>query len=725
MTVEAALLDAITDLVGRRNLSQREFQDWMAGSATGGPGGDGRYPLTDSTGYERLVPSPAAVGQLMAAGIGKSVRTPQQHMGPYATISNAVQAGDGTWSGNNAAPAINAAIQWCSDQGGGTVFIPAGKYLIASAGNVISGETRVRGILRMKRGVKIRSDGAELILSGGRHNPPSMFFHHYLEDDNVDNVLIEGLTIDNNMSKQTWDLGDASGGPSDSDFQYQHGIEWLDGDNVEIARNVIKNTRGSGVAAGNVFVSAMDVDTSFRVNIHHNEFFNCYREAAIIPWACGGSFDHNHVHGDGYLVAAVDLERHTAKERIEAFHVHHNLFDFRDGYGPIERRKLVRMRRAVSMAFFYAGYPDNQDDGHFGKLIVDHNIIYQGQIDHWGPTDVIIDHNIIVIENEDLVVYDEHGVPKEEYGAPMKVRYVSEEGIKAYNHQGISALQGPIVDHNIVISTMKKSGIWCFNYRDCQLTGNKVKRTAAAGILMDYCGGTVSGNMMEDVGTPMIKSPGIAIKGSQDAILATGNMAVDTRNYDDPTLGDLRGTTYAVEVIAAVDKPLLVTNNIGRNLLEVGESFKPFPGQENVAAWANTNGDSVLRSNGDIVVGSGTSRARLKLDGSAGEEKAIHFMKDGEIEAMMGLYGADGDFALFYMLNATTFGGNWMTGDRQTGDVTMNSGRFTINGTWQKPMYFAGAVRLWCDPATGIFYRSYNDPTGPTDGFVMNGSPAW
>lgn len=56
-------------LLGRRNVQQQQINDWMAGSATGGPKGDGYYPLTDGSGYTRMVPSPAkAVGMSAMRG---------------------------------------------------------------------------------------------------------------------------------------------------------------------------------------------------------------------------------------------------------------------------------------------------------------------------------------------------------------------------------------------------------------------------------------------------------------------------------------------------------------------------------------------------------------------------------------------------------------------------------------------------------------------------------
>ena len=60
----AALLDGVTALLGRRDLTQVEFENWKAGSANGGPNGDGNFPMTDSTGFVRLVPSPAKIAKM-------------------------------------------------------------------------------------------------------------------------------------------------------------------------------------------------------------------------------------------------------------------------------------------------------------------------------------------------------------------------------------------------------------------------------------------------------------------------------------------------------------------------------------------------------------------------------------------------------------------------------------------------------------------------------------
>lgn len=64
MASQAELLERVSALLGRRDLSQVEFANWIAGTADGGPNGDGRYPLSDSTGFIRMLPSPAKVVEL-------------------------------------------------------------------------------------------------------------------------------------------------------------------------------------------------------------------------------------------------------------------------------------------------------------------------------------------------------------------------------------------------------------------------------------------------------------------------------------------------------------------------------------------------------------------------------------------------------------------------------------------------------------------------------------
>jgi hypothetical protein len=61
MATSSELLGKVEDLIGRRNDTQIEFSDWVGGGPVGGPNGNGLYPMTDSSGHTRMVPSPAAI----------------------------------------------------------------------------------------------------------------------------------------------------------------------------------------------------------------------------------------------------------------------------------------------------------------------------------------------------------------------------------------------------------------------------------------------------------------------------------------------------------------------------------------------------------------------------------------------------------------------------------------------------------------------------------------
>ncbi|MEH3098882.1 hypothetical protein [Sphingomonas adhaesiva] len=68
LTQVNALIPRIDTMLGKRELREAETVDWWAGTPTGGPQGDGRYPLTANDGTVRLVPSPSAIAALAGSG---------------------------------------------------------------------------------------------------------------------------------------------------------------------------------------------------------------------------------------------------------------------------------------------------------------------------------------------------------------------------------------------------------------------------------------------------------------------------------------------------------------------------------------------------------------------------------------------------------------------------------------------------------------------------------
>lgn len=65
MTTPAQLAAQIVDLMTRWNSQQDQLDDWLTGAPTGGPNGDGRYPLTNASGVTGLFLSlPAVIAQV-------------------------------------------------------------------------------------------------------------------------------------------------------------------------------------------------------------------------------------------------------------------------------------------------------------------------------------------------------------------------------------------------------------------------------------------------------------------------------------------------------------------------------------------------------------------------------------------------------------------------------------------------------------------------------------
>lgn len=55
------LTNKIATLLQAKQTADNQFRDWLGGAPNGGPNGDGSYPLTDSSGFTRLVPTPALI----------------------------------------------------------------------------------------------------------------------------------------------------------------------------------------------------------------------------------------------------------------------------------------------------------------------------------------------------------------------------------------------------------------------------------------------------------------------------------------------------------------------------------------------------------------------------------------------------------------------------------------------------------------------------------------
>lgn len=73
MSTNAQLTQQINNLLTSWNEREAQFRAWLAGTPTGGPNGDGRYPLSDASGVTQLVDCPAKLADTVGGPAGLSV----------------------------------------------------------------------------------------------------------------------------------------------------------------------------------------------------------------------------------------------------------------------------------------------------------------------------------------------------------------------------------------------------------------------------------------------------------------------------------------------------------------------------------------------------------------------------------------------------------------------------------------------------------------------------
>lgn len=93
------LMKKIDELLEERSSSLTQFTNWAAGSANGGPNGDGKYPLTNRVGVVELVYSPAKMQTMAGIDQSEAIQVLQDQMNvtnallsDYSEIKAAVEA---------------------------------------------------------------------------------------------------------------------------------------------------------------------------------------------------------------------------------------------------------------------------------------------------------------------------------------------------------------------------------------------------------------------------------------------------------------------------------------------------------------------------------------------------------------------------------------------------------------------------------------------------------
>ncbi|MDB5110849.1 MAG: hypothetical protein JWR67_1963 [Mucilaginibacter sp.] len=438
--------------------------------------------------------------------------------------------------------AIKSAIIYAKANGLHTVYFPAGTYSIQQLGIK-------PGIIPLLNGVGLQGVSSKLThikLSGNRYNPNSIFYQAWWDEPSVSDVVIQGIDFDGNLSNQKFDRS----------YEFCHALSINNGKNIEIKNCKFESFRGDGCLFGDTFLSSLNLRITSNVSVHDNEFYDIYREGAMFCCTIGASFYNNYLHGNGFFVGGVDIERHSAKETVLNVSVYNNTFDFRDGYGPVERKgPIVKYRRAVTMGFFYAGYPNGTADGLSGGHKIYGNKIYQGQIDCWGHTNVSVTNNSFTNTFEDI----------------KGVGWLSGPAINFSDPGTTKGLANVTVSNNTINSAMPSNGMLFYNYTNITAKANVITGTKSDGINIYNASGIFDSNIIQNIGAASNKVSGIVINGNCSGLIVSNNKITDT-NW-----GNNRGINYAIAIQSKNNGivPPVIQFNTGVNLIKgvVSEFF--------------------------------------------------------------------------------------------------------------------------------------------------------
>ncbi|MDB5010822.1 MAG: hypothetical protein JWQ06_1611 [Mucilaginibacter sp.] len=409
--------------------------------------------------------------------------------------------------------AIIKAMAYAKANNIASIYFPDGTYLIGGAGNTC-------GVIPLVNGVSMTGNSpatCHLHLSGGRYNPTSIFYQAWWNDPTISNIVVQGMDLDGMGFAQTFA----------SSYEFSHGLSINNGQNIEIKNCKFQNFRGDGLLFGDTFESSLNLRITYNVNIHDNEFFNIYREATMFCCTNGGSFYNNNVHGNGYYVGGVDIERHSVNETVTNISVYNNLFNFTDGYGPVERGgPIVRYRRAVTIAFFYGGYANGVVDGRSGSHKIYNNAIYQGQIDCWGHINVSINNNSFTNTYENIA----------------GVNWLTASAINIADPSTTTGLKNIDVKNNNINSTMGGNGIAFNHYSNVGAHANTITGTQGDGISILNTTGVIDSNTISNVGLTTKRASGIVVNGNTPGLYVAYNKVTDTQS------GTNRTVNYAVQI---------------------------------------------------------------------------------------------------------------------------------------------------------------------------------
>ncbi len=588
-----------------------------------------------------------------------------------------------------------------------------------------------RGVIEMKSGVSLIGKGATIKLSGGRTDPGGLFYWPFWEGDPLEDVTISGLDLDGNLSAQS--VGPYPQYTGDGDvWQHGHAIATGYGINLRVSHCTIHGWRGNGIS----FFTDENGDPSLvsqgklsrGLRVHDCTFYDNFAQDIGGNGADIFIYRNRFVDGDhpSRWVAAVDLEIGVADTQLSSAHVLNNLFDFREGWSVPERTlqhfdtdsedaedARTHLRRAVSIGFFFDGWPDATYDELLRDVRVCDNVVYQGTIDCYNFANVEISRNHVYNSFEDVTLHT------------LQPDHAIRVGPGAGGND-VTGLRNARVRDNIIESDLAGYGIYFSVFDAVSVGGNVVKFSRKGGLRLESSSGIVDPNIFIDTGsvrTPEELDPeeefgdpslscGIVIFGGQSNPLTIARQTfIDTRqpvDEEDLTEPGMRYGIYAnidADPVTVIDMPVCQglidgpLNDINGNAVWAG-----FVGSAwHTDAAVQTGTLTVL---GDATVGKTTGDTTLTIRGGVGSNRKLHFSDTGGIEYQIAQL-ASGALALM----------NFSGGSFQRTDIEIGTtGKVMFQGVFGAPILLDTA-RLWSN--AGVIYTNTADPANAGDGTIL------
>ncbi len=422
-----------------------------------------------------------------------------------------------------------------------------------------------RGVIRLYSNLHFSGEGAKFLLSGGRREPGGLFYHPFWEDKAAaQNVSFVGIDIDGNIQNQH--ITPSRAGIVDGDqWQHGHGVLCLRARNWYFERCTVHGFRGAGINLDGVGIKILHC--TFYDNFSHD--------------IGGGQNDAEIAYNtfkdgvaDSRWVAALDIEKLEAHVPIINVRIHHNVFDFRQGYAPPERTPKfasdskealaarTHYRRAVTFSFFYEGFPNNIYNGTMHTIAFTDNTVYQGCIDAFNWCDVDISRNTIINTYENLE------------GAALanpNAITVSQAANNKSKTPWVVGLRGATIRDNRISHDIDGFAILVDRYEDIDVGGGAIKNARSAGIRINACAGLISDLTITNTGRAEIDLPPDRAGELSSAVVVFGDLgdgltirkvnAVDTRD------GARRRLRHIVYANVSGTPPTRIEDCRGTNLL--------------------------------------------------------------------------------------------------------------------------------------------------------------